>query len=81
LRPVILTTITTSLGLTPTAYGIGGGDPFLKPMALTIVWGILCASFLTLIVLPCIYAIIDDITVKIAGHATVTKNKRKNNLS
>lgn len=81
LRPVILTTITTSLGLTPTAYGIGGGDPFLKPMALTIVWGILCASFLTLIVLPCIYAIIDDVTVKIAGHATVIKNKRKNKPS
>ncbi|MCF7894972.1 MAG: efflux RND transporter permease subunit, partial [Candidatus Omnitrophica bacterium] len=74
LRPVILTTITTSLGLTPTAYGIGGGDPFLKPMALTIVWGILCASFLTLVVLPCIYAIIDDITLKLAGHATVIKN-------
>jgi multidrug efflux pump subunit AcrB len=73
LRPVLLTTITTALGLTPTAYGIGGGDPFLKPMALTIVWGIICATMLTLIVLPCIYAIIDDITMKAVGHATVAK--------
>ncbi|MFH1414222.1 MAG: efflux RND transporter permease subunit [Candidatus Omnitrophota bacterium] len=77
LRPVILTTITTALGLTPTAYGIGGGDPFLKPMALTIVWGIICATALTLVVLPCIYAIIDDITVRFAGHATVLKNNNK----
>ena len=73
LRPVILTTITTALGLTPTAYGIWGGDPFLKPMALTIVWGIICATALTLIVIPCIYAIIDDITLAVSGHTTVKK--------
>jgi len=74
LRPVLLTTITTALGLTPTAYGIWGGDPFLRPMALTIVWGILCATVLTLIALPCIYAIIDDFTFKLAGHVTVKKS-------
>lgn len=81
LRPVLLTTITTSLGLTPTAYGIGGGDPFLRPMALTIVWGIICATALTLIVIPCVYAIIDDLTLKIAGHTIVKKsnNKEKDN--
>ncbi|MDD5071104.1 MAG: efflux RND transporter permease subunit, partial [Candidatus Omnitrophica bacterium] len=77
LRPVLLTTITTALGLTPTAYGIWGGDPFLRPMALTIVWGILCATVLTLLVLPCIYAIIDDITLKISGHFRREKNKPK----
>ena len=75
LRPVLLTTITTALGLAPTAYGIWGDDPFLRPMALTIVWGIVCATLLTLIVLPCIYAIIDDITLKIAGHTTVKKDE------
>ncbi len=74
LRPVLLTTITTALGLTPTAYGIGGGDPFLRPMALTIVWGIICATVLTLIALPCIYAIIDDFAIKFFGHSTVKKN-------
>ena len=78
LRPVLLTTITTALGLTPTAYGIGGGDPFLRPMALTIVWGIICATFLTLVVLPCVYAIIDDTVMKLAGHATVKKNNNFN---
>ncbi len=77
LRPVILTTVTTALGLTPTAYGIWGGDPFLKPMALTIVWGIICATALTLVVLPCLYAIVDDITVFFSGHATVAKKHEK----
>jgi len=79
LRPVLLTTITTALGLAPTAYGIGGGDPFLRPMALTIVWGIVCATVLTLIALPCIYAIIDDLTMKISGHSTVKENGYKKN--
>ncbi|MBD3246333.1 MAG: AcrB/AcrD/AcrF family protein [Candidatus Omnitrophica bacterium] len=77
LRPVLLTTITTAFGLTPTAYGIGGGDPFLKPMALTIVWGIVCATFLTLVVLPCIYAIVDDVVLRLAGHATVRPCERE----
>lgn len=79
LRPVLLTTITTSLGLTPTAYGWGGGDPFLRPMALTIVWGIICATALTLVVIPCIYAIIDDFTLFVSGHATVRKRNNTNN--
>jgi len=74
LRPVILTTITTAFGLAPTAYGIWGGDPFLKPMALTIVWGIIFATALTLLALPCIYAVIDDITIKLSGHTTVKKD-------
>ncbi len=79
LRPVLLTTITTSLGLTPTAYGIWGGDPFLRPMALAIVWGLVCATVLTLVVLPCVYAIIDDFTLKVSGHATVSKRVNNNN--
>lgn len=60
LRPVILTTVTTIVGLLPVAYGIGGGDPFLKPMALTVGWGLLFATVLTLVLIPCVYSISDD---------------------
>ncbi|MBZ0212395.1 MAG: efflux RND transporter permease subunit, partial [Nitrospirae bacterium] len=55
LRAVLLTTITTVLGLLPTAYGIGGKDPFLVPMALAFAWGLAFATFLTLIVVPILY--------------------------
>ena len=65
LRPVILTTVTTVAGLGTVAYGIGGSDPFLKPMALAISWGLLFATLLTLIVVPCVYLIADDIRVRI----------------
>lgn len=60
LRPVLLTTITTVLGLLPTAYGLGGDDPFLKPMALALAWGLLFATGVTLIIIPIYYSIWDD---------------------
>ena len=77
LRPVIMTTITTIAGLVSVAYGIGGGDPFLKPMALAIIWGLGFATALTLIVIPCIYAIVDDISEKLFHHGTVRINGLK----
>lgn len=67
LRPVILTTVTTVLGILPTAYGIGGSDPFLKPMALAIGWGLAFATFLTLIAVPVLYKVYMDFQTWFAG--------------
>ena len=61
LRPVFLTTITTFLGLIPTAYGIGGYDPFLKPMAVSLSWGLAFGTLITLLVTPVLYNIFADI--------------------
>lgn len=61
LRPVILTTVTTVFGVLPTAYGIGGSDPFLIPMALAIGWGLAFATLLTLILIPVQYKIYMDV--------------------
>jgi multidrug efflux pump subunit AcrB len=72
-RPVMLTTLTTVAGLSTVAYGIGGFDPFLQPMALAIAWGLAFATVVTLVVMPCFYAIVDDWTIKIACHPTVRK--------
>lgn len=60
LRAVVLTTVTTVLGLLPTAYGIGGKDPFLVPLALAFGWGLVFASLITLIVVPVFYRILYD---------------------
>ncbi|MFA7114019.1 MAG: efflux RND transporter permease subunit [Candidatus Omnitrophota bacterium] len=76
LRPVLMTTITTIGGLVSVAYGIGGGDPFLKPMGLAIIWGLFFATVLTLLLIPCIYAIFDDISIKFLHHPTVSKDDR-----
>ena len=77
-RPVILTTFTTVAGISTVAYGIGGRDPFLQPMALTIAWGLIFATGLTLIIIPCIYAIVDDLTDKIFRRS-IALNKKLNN--
>ena len=74
LRPVLMTTITTIVGLLSVAYGIGGGDPFLKPMGLALIWGLFFATGLTLIMVPCIYAIVDDLSEKVLRHSTVKVN-------
>ncbi len=70
-RPVMLTTLTTVAGISMVAYGIGGADPFLQPMALTITWGLIFATGLTLIIIPCAYAIVDDFTEKITHRLAV----------
>lgn len=55
LRAIILTTLTTVLGLLPTAYGIGGSDPFLVPLALAFAWGLTFSTLLTLFIIPVLY--------------------------
>lgn len=65
LRPVFLTTLTTVLGMAPLAYGIGGKEPFLQPMGLTMGWGLLAGSILTLILVPIFYVVLDEISSKI----------------
>ncbi|MCH7504326.1 efflux RND transporter permease subunit [PVC group bacterium] len=55
LRPVVLTTLTTIIGLAPVAYGLGGLDPFLRPMAITISWGLAFGTIIILGLVPCLY--------------------------
>ncbi len=60
LRPVILTTLTTVVGLMPLVYGFGGTDPYMAPTAMALGYGLLFATPLTLILVPCLYLVQDD---------------------
>jgi multidrug efflux pump subunit AcrB len=62
LRAIILTTLTTVAALLPLAYGLGGTAAFMAPMALAIGWGLLFATPLTLVLVPCLYMIGQDIS-------------------
>ena len=55
LRAVVLTSLTTLAGIIPLAYGIGGTDYILQPMALALGYGLLFGTLMTLILLPCLY--------------------------
>ena len=61
LRSVTITSFTTIAGLFPTAYGLGGYDPILSPMTLAMLWGLSAGTILTIIWVPCAYAILEDI--------------------
>jgi multidrug efflux pump subunit AcrB len=60
LRAVVLTSLTTVAGLLPLAYGIGGSDPFIAPMALAMGFGLLFATPITLALIPSMYLIAND---------------------
>ncbi|EKD42405.1 MAG: hypothetical protein ACD_73C00173G0001 [uncultured bacterium] len=55
LRPIFLTTLSTVVGVIPVAYGLGGNDPFIRPMALAMNWGLAGSMFFTLYAIPCMY--------------------------
>jgi multidrug efflux pump subunit AcrB len=61
LRAIVMTTITTVVGLIPLAYGWGGSDPFMAPMALAMGYGLLLVTPLTLVLVPCLYTVALDI--------------------
>jgi multidrug efflux pump subunit AcrB len=61
LRAILLTTLTTLAGVIPMAYGIGGVDLMLQPMALALGYGLLFGTVITLILLPCFYIINDEL--------------------
>ena len=62
LRPILLTSITTVLGLLPIGIGLFGVDEFLKPMAISIGFGLFFSTFLCLLLIPCVYRIFDDLS-------------------
>jgi multidrug efflux pump subunit AcrB len=61
LRPILMTTITTVLGLFPLALGIGEGSEFLQPLGIVVFSGLSLATLLTLFIIPCFYVLLHDL--------------------
>ena len=59
LRPILMTTLTTTLGLLPLALGFGEGAEIRSPMAITVIGGLTVSTVLTLIVIPVVYSLVD----------------------
>jgi HAE1 family hydrophobic/amphiphilic exporter-1 len=67
LRPILMTTATTVLGLLPMALGMGDGAEIRTPMALTVIAGLLSSTVLTLLLIPSVYALFDSLKQAILG--------------
>ena len=61
IRPILLTTITTFLGISPLIFFASGQTAFLSPMAVSLGFGLIFATVLILVVLPCFYMLADDL--------------------
>lgn len=61
LRPILMTTVTTVLGMLPLALGLGEGSEFLQPLGVVIFWGLSLATVLTLFVIPCFYTLLHGV--------------------
>jgi hydrophobic/amphiphilic exporter-1 (mainly G- bacteria), HAE1 family len=68
LRPILMTTLTTTLGLLPMALGFGEGAEVRAPMAITVIGGLTVSTLLTLLVIPVVYSLLDR-GVRVLGYA------------
>ncbi len=59
LRPILMTSTTTILGLLPMALGLGAGAELRAPLAITVIGGLTVATLLTLLVIPVVYSLLD----------------------
>jgi HAE1 family hydrophobic/amphiphilic exporter-1 len=59
LRPILITKLTTVLGLMPMALGLGEGAEIRQPMAITVIGGVAISGFFTLLVIPVVYSLLD----------------------
>jgi multidrug efflux pump subunit AcrB len=58
-RPILMTTLATLFGLLPLALGIGSGAEIQKPLALAVIGGLLVSTFITLLVMPVVYSLLE----------------------
>ena len=65
LRPILMTTITTVVGMFPLALGLGQGGEFLQPLGIVVFSGLALATLLTLFIIPCFYILLHDLVDRV----------------
>lgn len=81
LRPILMTTVTTVLGLFPLALGIGEGSEFLQPLGIVVFSGLTLATLLTLFIIPCFYVLLHDIFKRNLGIIPLVERTRDRVMS
>jgi HAE1 family hydrophobic/amphiphilic exporter-1 len=62
LRPILMTSMAMIVGMVPSAFSTGSGSEFRSPMSLAVIGGVISSTFLTLLVVPVVYSLIDWFT-------------------
>ncbi|MFM7254866.1 MAG: efflux RND transporter permease subunit, partial [Betaproteobacteria bacterium] len=66
LRPILMTTLAMIFGMAPLAFGIGAGSEQRAPMGQAVIGGLIASTLLTLLVVPVLYALLDDLRMRLA---------------
>ena len=75
MRPILMTTTSTIVGMLPLALGWGAGAELRQPMAIVIIGGLLTFSVLSLIVVPVLYTLLDDLWSKVFKNGKFKKSR------
>jgi multidrug efflux pump subunit AcrB len=78
-RPIVITSLTTLVGLVPAAYGWGGEEPLVTAMVMAMVWGVVFGTLVSLLMLPCLFAVNQDLRLWLAvkfGSDTVAVSEK-----
>ncbi|UCC80127.1 MAG: efflux RND transporter permease subunit [Candidatus Zixiibacteriota bacterium] len=67
LRPILMTSLSMIFAMLPLAFGVGPGAEFRAPMAQAVIGGLTSSTLLTLIIVPVVYTILDDIVLYVTG--------------
>ena len=77
-RPILMTTLAMGAGMVPLAFGLSEADPgFRSPMAIAVIGGLITSTFLSLLVIPVVFTIIDDVSLFLHRHLGGVFNKQE----
>lgn len=76
LRPILMTSLTTILGMIPLSLGLGEGGEAQQPLAVVIIFGLLVSMFFTLLLIPLVYTYFDDLSRKFTNRKSKKRKKR-----
>jgi HAE1 family hydrophobic/amphiphilic exporter-1 len=72
LRPILMTTATTVLGLLPMALGLGDGAEIRTPMAIAVISGLIASTALTLVIIPSFYSVVEGLRERLLDRSRHT---------
>ncbi|MBR7554142.1 efflux RND transporter permease subunit [Allobacillus sp. GCM10007491] len=75
LRPILMTSLTTILGMIPLSLGLGEGGEAQQPLAVVIIFGLLVSMFFTLLLIPIVYTFFDDLSQKFTNRKSKKRKK------
>ncbi len=74
LRPILMTALTTAAAVVPVALFLSEGGETRAPMGAAVIGGMLTSTFLTLLVIPCVYTVMDDLAVWLKGRFSAAQS-------